>query len=187
MTCQECLSTLATASVIEIDQSDGARQHCATCEDCSRVIRLITESEHDLAVALDRISSSVPATQTAETAIALARRRRTGKVLSIVFAVLIAITLWITWIQVIVPSMRATAEIAAGNHLTETIKLRCLSSDQAGELISPYVRSSGSVYYPAKPPMRVITVRGTPEELRTVKALLHKFDDPDETTCASRP
>lgn len=187
MNCQECLATLATASAAELEQSDLARQHYATCPDCSRVIKLVVGAERDLGAGLNKISSNVPAAITAETAIAVAKRRRTGKLLAVVFAVLIAATLWVTWIQVIVPSMRATAELARPNLVTETIKLQCLSSEQAGDLISPYVRSNGSIYYVAKPPLKILTVRATPEELRAVKTLLERFDSPAEAPSCAVP
>lgn len=184
MNCEEYLSIIETASLGEIEQNTRLRQHAASCEDCSRVIRLIAEGEHDLAMALDNVSSSIPASQTAEAAIVIAKRRRVGRLFAGLFVVLIAITAWITWVQLIVPSMRATVEIAAGNLRTETIPLQCLSPNQVGDLISPYVRSSGSAYYPAKAPMTVITVRATPEEIQKVKALLDQFDKPGTTGCA---
>ena len=185
MNCQECLAALATASVTELEQSDTVRQHYSTCPECSRVVKLVAEGERDLASVLNGTPSAVPATLTAETAIAVAKRRRTGRILSMVFGALVVVTLWITWLRVIVPSMQATAEMARSNLLTETIKLRCLSSEQAGDLISPYVRTNGSLYYIAKAPLKVITVRATAEELRNVKTVLERFDNSSETACAA--
>ena len=184
MNCQECLATLSTASALELEQSDAARSHYAACPDCSRVTSLVVGAERELASNLNKVAFKVPASITAETAIAIAKRRRIGKALAVVFAALIAVTLWITWIQVIVPSMQATAELARPNLVTETLKLRCLSSEQAGDLISPYVRSNGSLYYVAKPPLKILTVRATPEELREVRTLLDRFDSPGEGGCA---
>lgn len=183
MKCQECLSTLATASVNEVEQNDALRQHYSTCADCSRAVRLVADGERELAAVLNGISSGVPATVTAETAIAVAKRRRIGKALSVVFGALIVVSLWLTWIRVIVPGMQATAELARSRLVTETIRLECLSSEQAGDLISPYVRSNGSVYYVTKSPTRAITVRTTAEELRTVKTVLGRFDNPNLNPC----
>lgn len=70
------------------------------------------------------------------------------------------------------------------NNVTVTIPLTCLSSQQAGDLISPYVRSNGSLYWVAKPPMRFISVRATPEERQTARALIAQFDRPGSTSCA---
>ena len=184
MNCQECLAMLSTASATELEQSDAARSHYASCPECSRAITLVLGAERDLTSNLNKIAFKIPASITAESAVAIAKRRRIGKALAVVFAALIVVTLWITWIQLIVPSMRATAELARPNLVTETIKLRCLSSEQAGDLISPYVRSNGSLYYVAKPPLKILTVRATPEELREVKTLLDRFDSSSEGGCA---
>ncbi len=183
MTCEECLSVIASAPILEVREDSRAREHCATCAECSRVVALVAEGERDMAFALNNLSSTIPASQTAERAIAAVGRRKTGRVLAGVFAVLIVIVLWITWIQVIVPGMRATADIVGVDHRTETLELRCLSPDQAGDLISPYVRSNGSAWYPGKPPLSVITVRANPDELARVKELLQRFDNPAETSC----
>lgn len=183
MNCEEYLLMIETASVGEIEQSTRIREHAASCEDCTRVIRLIAESEHDLAAALDDVSSSVPASQTAESAILIAKRRKAGRLFAGGLLVLFAIAAWFTWVLVIAPGIRATVESAAPNLHTETIPLQCLLPKQAGDLISPYVRSNGSAYYLAKPPMQVITVRATPEELRKVKTLLGQFDKPGATGC----
>ena len=185
MNCQECLAVVATGSVAELEHNDAVRRHYSACPECSRVVRSVAEGEKDLAAVLNAIPSRVPATVTAETAIAVARRRKIARLLSIAFAALIVVTLWITWVRVIVPGMQATAELARSNLITETIKLECLSSEQAGDLISPYVRTNGSLYYIAKPPLRVITVRATAEELRNVRTVLERFDNSSETACAA--
>lgn len=183
MKCQECLSRMGAESVSDLEHDDMLRAHSATCEDCSRVLTMVVDGERDFARALDGFSSSLPAAQTAEAAIATARRRRVGRRMGLVLAILTAATLWFTWIRVVVPTARATAELAATNQVTETIRLSCLSSEQAGNLISPYVRSNGSAYYYATPPVRAITVRSTPEELVKVKEILGNFDTPAGVTC----
>ena len=186
MTCDECLASLASGSVPEIEQNGSAREHLATCVGCSRVIRLIAEAERDLGVAFNSITSSVPATRTAETAMVFASRRRTAKLLTAIFAVALAGLLWIAWTRVVVRGVQATAEIASLNQHTMTVKLQCLSADQAGELISPYVRSNGSAYYPAKPPLQVLTVRARPYELKKVREILVQFDNAGQSTCTPR-
>ena len=74
--------------------------------------------------------------------------------------ILLAATIWIAWIRVVVPSARATADMTTNHQLTETLDLKCLSPEQAGELISPYVRANGSLYYLPKSALRVITSAG---------------------------
>ncbi len=187
MTCQECLTTVTTASLQEIRSDAQIRQHSEECEDCSRVVSLITAGESDLAAIFAQAVPSTPPSQTAENAVTRAKRRRMGTILSGVFAVLLAATVWIAWLQVVSPSIRATADMASNHQRTETLKLKCLSPEQAGELISPYVRSNGSLYYLPKSPLRVITVRATPEEMKTVKSLLTQFDNPPVGSCSVAP
>ncbi len=185
MTCETCLDTISTAPLAEILADGPATQHWKTCENCSRVVGLLTAGERDLAAMLAQTLTRMAVSETAETALATAERRRVGKFLSGVFAVVLAVTIWITWVRVIVPGMQATAEIAASRQQTQTLTLKCLSPEQAGELVSPYVRSNGSAYYLPKPPIMAITVRATPEELRTVSSLLGRFDSEAAGTCST--
>lgn len=183
MTCDECLSILATVPVAELDPTSRVRQHGATCADCVRIITLITNGEQDLAFALDNVPSSRPAGHIVEKAMLMARRRRVRRVVSVALTLIVAVTLWITWLRVIAPAMRETAALVGGNLRTETLVLRCLTPDQAGDLISPYVRASGSAYYRARSSLGVITVRATPEELLKVKMLLDQLDGPGARSC----
>jgi hypothetical protein len=183
MNCDECLTIVEQAPVAELAENTAVREHGATCAECSRVITLVIDGERSLATSLDRQASTVSAIHTAETAVATARRRRSARLLAGVVAIAIAIAAWAAVVQVIVPGIRTTTTLVRGTQQTETIALQCLSPTQAGDLISPYVRSSGSVYYPAKPPLRLITVRATAEELQKVRALLKQFDGADGSQC----
>ena len=79
--------------------------------------------------------------------------------------------------------MQKTAVIVGANLTTATIALQCLSPTQAGDLISPYVRSSGSAYYPGEGGLDVITVRATPKELQEVKRMVGQFDKRQASVC----
>jgi hypothetical protein len=175
--CQECLEALSTASITELEQNKPVRLHYSACAECSRVVRLVANGERDLAAVLNGIPSRVVATVTAETAIAVAARKKTARILSIVFAALVVVILWATWMQVIVPSIEVAAELSRSKLITETTELRCISPEQAGDLISPYVRSNGSAYYIVKAPVNTITVRATREEMINVRILLTRFDN----------
>ena len=187
MTCDECLSILATTAVRELDQSSRALQHGETCAHCAQIITLIRDGEHDLAYALGGAASRLPASQIVSEATRLARRRHVKRIISASLAVVLAITLWVTYVQVIAPAMKQTAAIVKSNLTTETIALQCLSPTQAGELISPYVRSSGSAYYLGKDGFRIITVRATPEELVEVKRMFERFDRAGASACQLSP
>jgi len=183
MNCKECLAALAESSVIEIHQNGSVREHSATCPECARVATLVMGAERDLAFAFNSIVSQVPATRTAEAAVTIEKRRRAGWLVSVAAALALVVVLWVVWIRVLVPGARATAELATINQHTMTAGLDCLTSQQAGDLISPYVRSNGSVWYASKPPMKVITVRGTAEELKKVRELLQRFDNSTHAEC----
>ena len=183
MNCQTCLATVSTAPLAEILTDEVTRAHWEECENCSRVVSLITSGERDLAAVLAHTVTRTPVTQTAETAIASSKRRRAKRVLSGVATILLAGGAWIIWAQVIVPGMRATADISARRQETETLDLECLSPEQAGELISPYVRSDGSAYYLVRAPIQAITVRATPNELKTVHSVLERFDNAAAASC----
>jgi type II secretory pathway component GspD/PulD (secretin) len=66
---------------------------------------------------------------------------------------------------------------------TESIQLSCLSPQQAGDIISPYVRSNGSAYYAANSDLSVITVRGTPDELAKSRELIRQLDADPRAAC----
>ncbi|MEP6617757.1 MAG: hypothetical protein ABJE47_00520 [bacterium] len=183
MTCQECLSLLATSSVFEIGQDRRVLEHGAHCDGCRRAARLIVESERDLGVYLDSAASSIPATRTAEAAMATVKRRRVGRVINAVCAALFVAMLIATWQMVIAPRVGAPFLSLGAKH-TETLRLRCLSPADAGALIEPYLRSDGSFYYKGRTPMQLITVRANAEEMRMVKSLLLQYDFPGESKCA---
>jgi hypothetical protein len=71
-----------------------------------------------------------------------------------------------------------------GGLQTETIPLSCLSPQQAGDIISPYVRGRGRIYYTA-PGVSAITVRASPSETWQIKDVLKNFDNPRATTCGT--
>jgi len=187
MTCQECLAAVTSASLQEIQSDAQIRQHSEECQDCSRVVTLVAAGERDFAALLAAHSSTKLPMQTAETAMSRAKRQRMGVVLSGVFAILLAATIWIAWVRVVVPSARATADMTTSHQVTETLAFKCLSPEQAGELISPYVRANGSLYYLPKSALRVITVRATADEMKTIKALLGRFDSAPAGSCSIVP
>ncbi|MBA2687176.1 MAG: hypothetical protein H0U64_03660 [Gemmatimonadaceae bacterium] len=181
MTCEEYLAALSSAPIALVNQASDARAHFEGCPECSKMLASIEDGERGLGASLDMAKSLIPPTQTAELAIMTAKRRRVGKLAAIGLAVLIAVVFWITAIRVIVPTARETAQIVTSDLVTLTLRLRCMSSSQAGDLISPYVRSDGSAYYIIDGPF--ITVRAKAPELAKVKSLLAQLDDPSQLNC----
>ena len=187
MTCEEYLRTLETGPVKAVTQTAPAREHLARCPDCSWSTTLVAEGERDLGARRDNAASAVSPLQTAETAMVIAARQRTAKFVRWGLAALSAVVAWLIWMQVILPSIHATAALTQDNLRTETIRLSCLTSQQAGDLVSPYLRSNGSLYYVSKPPLNVITIRATPAELTRAEVLLRNFDAADASKCGAAP
>ena len=69
----------------------------------------------------------------------------------------------------------------------EAIQLRCLSPGEAAELIRPLLqlRSNTVVYSPANAP-RLIVIRATVAQMRSVRSLLEKHEGVGSPTCATR-
>ena len=70
----------------------------------------------------------------------------------------------------------------------EAIVLRCLAPGEAAELIRPLMRarSSSAEYRPASAP-RVLTIRGTPDDLERAKARLAEHERRASSTCTTPP
>jgi 2-oxoglutarate dehydrogenase complex dehydrogenase (E1) component-like enzyme len=66
---------------------------------------------------------------------------------------------------------------------TETIALKCLSPEQAADIINPYVRSHGSNYYIGNSGVAAITVRGTADELAMSRDLIRQFESDPQASC----
>lgn len=66
--------------------------------------------------------------------------------------------------------------------------LRCLSPGEAAELIRPllHLPANTIVHSPARAP-RVLSVKGTADQMASVKALLDKHESAESAACASRP
>jgi len=183
MTCEECLKAVTGMSLQDSLSDPQVRKHWEECRDCSNALTVVATAERDLAELLRQQSSARSAIQTAENAVARVKRRRLGIIVSAFLATLLAATLWIALVRVVVPAARETVELTSNQHVTETLDLKCLSPNEAGTLISPYVRSNGSLYYLPTGGLRVITVKATPEEMKTVKSLLGRFDSAPAGSC----
>jgi len=183
MTCEECLEAVSGMSLQESVSDPQIRKHWEECKDCSHVLTVVATAERDFSELLKQQSSVRSPSHTAETAVSRVKRRRLGIVVSAFLVTLLAGTLWIAWVRVVVPAARETVELTSNQHLTETLELKCLSPSDAGTLISPYVRANGSLYYLPTGGLRVITVKATPEEMKTVKSLLGRFDAAPAGSC----
>src|ERR1700680_3911349 len=166
MTCEECLSELATGSLRDLPSDSAVMRHCATCPDCSRLTTLLRDRENEAATVLNNLPPMSNPLTVAESSVHTAQRRPVGRVVVMISGAALAITIWIAAATTIFPRLNPVGrQVASSVLITATLPLTCLSPRQAGEIINPYVRSPGSSYYISTSGLSVITVRGTAGEL----------------------
>lgn len=183
MTCNECLSMLATASLREMAPDSAVMAHCETCPDCARVTTLVRDKEYEAATFLNALPPDSNPVSVAEIAVRMAHRRRIGRIAVMATGAALVVTIWIVAATTVIPALnRSDLRLASVLH-TETIQLSCLSPQQAGDLINPYVRSHGSAYYVPSSGLSAITVRATSGELRKARSLIHEFDNNPGAAC----
>jgi len=183
MTCEDCLSALATESLREMTPNSPVMQHCATCPDCARVTTTLREKEYETATVLNGLPPMSNPLTVAETAVNTAKRRRVGRVVVMISGAALVVTIWIAAATTIIPALNR-ADMRTGSALhTETMQLSCLSPKQAADIINPYVRTDGSAYYLPSSGISAITVRGTPEELAKSRDLLREFEKDPGAAC----
>jgi hypothetical protein len=183
MTCTECLSTLATASLREMAPDSAVMAHCQTCPDCARVTTMVRDKEYEAATILNSLPPVGNPISVAETAMRVARRRRIGSIGVMASGAALVVTIWIVAATTVIPALnRSDLRLASVLH-TETIQLSCLSPQQAGDLINPYVRSHGSTYYVPSSGLSAITVRATSGELAKARNLIHEFENNPGAAC----
>lgn len=175
--CSECLNALSSARVSDIAPGSTIALHCATCPQCMRVADEVRYAEYRLAASLNEARPGRPSDEVAIAAIGgseLRRRRRIGRWVRGVLA--------LAALGIFGAAMEARLEGDGPNTLTETITLHCLTAKQAGELVTPYLRSNGSVVYESDD-LRTITVRANSEEFSAARMVLDKFDN--AASCAT--
>jgi hypothetical protein len=185
MTCEECLNELATGSLRDLTADSPVMTHCARCPDCAQVTTQLREREYHAATALNTLPPLASPLSVAESAATISHRRRVGHVVVMLSGIVGGIIIWIVSATMIVPAMYRVGMIGPSPGLlrTETFTLSCLSPQQAGDIISPYVHSHGSTYYTPSSGIGAITVRGTPEEVAKAQSLLAKFENDPNAAC----
>ena len=183
MTCEECLSELATGSLREMPADSPVMLHCATCPDCSRLTTLLRDREYNAANVLNNLPPMSNPISLAETSVRTAQRRRIGNVVVMLSGAALVVTIWIAAATTLFPALRRGDIVASSALRTETIPLSCLSPQQAADIINPYVRSRGSTYYMPTSGISAITVRGTATELAKAKSLIGNFESDPAAAC----
>ena len=186
MTCEECLSELATGSLRELPSDSVVMQHCATCPDCSRLTTLLRDREYEAATVLNNLPPMSNPIAVAEASVLTAHRRRVGGVVVMLSGAALVVTIWFTAATLILPAMRSNGATMS-TLLTETIPLSCLSPQQAADIVDPYLRTHGSLYFIPTSGISAITVRGTAAQLRKSKDLIREFETDPHAACRVSP
>jgi hypothetical protein len=161
-------------------------QHCATCPDCSRLTTVLRDREYNAANVLNNLPPISNPITLAETAVTTAHRRRVGRVVVMITGAALAVTIWFSAATLILPAMRSDGPTSS-TLLTETIPLSCLSPQQAADIIDPYLRTQGSLYFIPRSGISAITVRGTAAQLNKSKDVIRNFESDRAAACRNTP
>jgi hypothetical protein len=183
MTCAEALAALSTASLREIAPESPLMQHCAECPECSRVTTMVRAHEYEAASVLNNLPPMAKPVTVAQQSVVSSRRRKAGKIAVVLTGAALVATTWIAAWLTIIPALNEGDSRHASSFQTETIQLSCLSPEQAGDIISPYVRSHGSTYYVPSSDIRAITVRGNVSEVARARAIISQFESDPSAAC----
>ena len=182
MNCNECLAALETESLREMTPESPVLQHCATCPDCARLTTTLRDKEYETATILNSLPPMSNPLTVAENAVSTAKRRRLGRVAVTISGAALAVTVFLVAMTVVIPAFQDGGGRAVRLR-TETIGLTCLSPQQAGDIINPYVRSQSSNYFVSSSGIAAITVRGTAEELAKSRELIREFENDPSAAC----
>lgn len=182
MNCNECLAALETESLREMTPDSPVLLHCATCPDCARLTTLLRDKEYETATVLNSLPPMSNPLTVADYAVSTAKRRRLGRVAVVISGAALAVTIFLVAMTVVIPAFQDDGGRPVGVS-TETIALTCLSPQQAGDIIEPYIRGQRSRYFTPTSGISTITVRGTPAELATSRELIRQFENDPSAAC----
>ena len=183
MTCEECITELATGSLRELAADSPVMNHCSRCPDCAQLTTLLRDREYHAASVLNSLPPVSNPISVAEAAGRLSRRRRVGGLVVMASGTALVLTIWIAAATTVIPRMNS-AEADGRNALrTETIPLTCLSPQQAADIINPYVRGPGSKYWLPSSGISAITVQANASELGRSRALIREFEKDPAAAC----
>ena len=190
MRCQECLAELATGSLRDLTPESEVMRHCATCPDCGPLATLLRDREYSAATILNTLPPISNPISVAETAGMVSHRRRVGKVVVFLTGAALAATIFISISATNFGRMLVGLDRPTPALETETIPLTCLTPEQAGQLVDPYLDTPGSTYSVASASesrVPVIMIRGTPRQIAKSLSLIRDVERNPRASCHSSP
>ena len=179
MNCEDYLSMLSTLPVEELAVG-RARAHAAGCRNCDRVTRVVVERERSMQLAFGTLHSSVPAEQIAARALTASRRQMVALWYRIGLGVALASS-GVYFVQA-----RATPAPPAVPTVREMFPLRCLSSEEAAELLRPFLGKSGTLSIHPTSRIGIVEVEAPVPQMAMARQVLERFDNPAQSYCAER-
>lgn len=174
MTCAECLSAVLVADHQDMDAASAVGLHCATCPDCTRVVTQVRERERSVASVLDGVRMSALPSVVARDALVSSRRRIARRWRMFLIAALGA-TASFAIVREVIPRLRGEGIIASDPIVTMTLQLKCITSSQASDLATPYLRTRSPAVYEAKS-LSAVTLRGPSIEVEQARRAIEEFD-----------
>ena len=172
-TCAQCLSDLSTMRVTDMRQSSPTAMHIQSCPRCASIAEEIAYAERRLSTALAESHSSHAPEELSEAALLGSERERRKEVGRWIRGILTGAGCVVVFLfveKVVIPVSRQSDNIT-----TETISLRCLTPEQAMEIATPYLRSTGSISSPKG--MRIVTIKGKHDEFEAAISRVKSIDD----------
>ena len=177
MNCEDYLAMLSTLPVEELAHG-RAREHAAGCRECDRVTRVVAERQHNMLMAFDALDSSVPAAQTATSALMRSRRRKVALYYEMgIGAAMVAAVVYIV-------TLRTDPAPLASSTVSETFRLQCLSPEQAAEVLRPQIQPTSRISFRPSSRLGVITLEASREDMATARSVLDRYDSPAQSQCA---
>ncbi len=166
MNCDEYLAILAATSADEV-RPERLPGHGATCLHCQRATRLVMERERSFAGLDGSLHSQVPAVGIPTPALVAHRHRLVKRLYLAGLAIIVAgsVGFWVSKRLVVNPTaLDALAERA--------FLVQCMSAEEAAAIARPLLGLNGLMTYRGDPGRGVVTIRGTPAQIREVSAAL---------------
>ena len=182
MTCDDYNRLVMTRSWSELREGE-AIEHTSGCARCSQLRKILERAQAQLEFAMNAAQSSIHPNVLADRAMVGSRLRSVERWLLIFPILLFSLVVWL--------GMRglpqSTVELLTGRRplpvMTSTIALRCLSAEQARELVRPYLNHNQTIVVGAIGSTQTLTLRGTAQEIEQTKKVVEQFEAHPAAAC----
>lgn len=169
--CRDCIKLLGESRLTDFGSGSAVLTHCATCPDCGRLREEIRYAERRLAIGLNESGPGIDSFDVAGIAIQSSEMRRRRRIAR--------------WLQgglglgacaIFGVFMATHIDSPSSSRLqTEVVDLQCLTEAEAVSVVTPVLRSSGSVVY-HHDDLKLITLRARPAEMHAAIETVRGLD-----------